>query len=1027
MKARIITAESYLELRGALKEEIKRHRESDLFSPINILVRSNLLAKQLQLVLSKEFNGIFNIRFLTFPDLVAGIEILSGIYSSGQLPSGSERVILENIVSADSVPDYFDAIARTEGFIRFLLNSFSDLAESGCTAETAAEIVSANSGKLPERVRGVLSLYTIFRRNLQMRGWDIHARFGRACESAKKSVLRGPLYTYGFYDFNEMQHRLLLAVANKNNIVVFLPVINDSRYRFAAGTLEKLDKGGFKSSGFSGVEHSDDPASQPSRLLLEVSDEEEEAAAIARLILEKISKEKIAFSDIGVVYSSYENFAPLKAVFDEAEIPYFISDEPVMEKNQVFRAADLLLDILSGQVKRKKLVEFLGSAPLEVTRLYEFKSDPFLLWIRKSAEAGLIGEGGWIKENKDLIDLLSKREESPEMNEAILSANIIGDVLKRVWDARKAFEEKLSWEEMSSRLSNLLKGIFKIGSGVEDLCLAVENLSGFDSVSPPVSFFLFKRIVKALLCGSSRRRGKFLSEGVNLLTLDQARGLSFKILFLAGLTDENIPGGIRQDPFLKDSERVKLNGIAAGRIFLQKKMERLAELELVFTLATRSATSELICTIPLFEASSGKKRVKSFFLESFEGRVDDSPGENKLQKKRFHRKRVPKRAEELLSLDEFDYSQALSFRESSGGQLPSRAFFSKSIEMLKNRRNRNCFTPWDGVFESDCARERIRSMLEKKDYSFSATAMEQYARCPFSFFMNYFLGVESLEEPDRIISINPMQRGSIVHDLLERLYRNLNKERLLPLKQDKWQQILSIFKTTAGKVFVEYSNEQPVGFELLWEMEKQEIEHSVRLFLEKELEEKEDYTPVVFEESFGFSGDNIEVSLPGEKKKIRFRGRIDRIDFKGDEGFRVIDYKTGKLKGKDNDLNGGNYLQLPIYLLGASRISGRPLRSGVAEYRRVNAKEGGKSFVRFSGEELENIRTEFNKIVGIIINGIEAGIFLAVPSRDNCKFCSVVTVCPTGKAAIFQKKAAFDDRCRDYLEMKGFFKVGKNE
>ena len=131
------------------------------------------------------------------------------------------------------------------------------------------------------------------------------------------------------------------------------------------------------------------------------------------------------------------------------------------------------------------------------------------------------------------------------------------------------------------------------------------------------------------------------------------------------------------------------------------------------------------------------------------------------------------------------------------------------------------------------------------------------------------------------------------------------------------------------------------------------------------------------------------------------------------------------MKGKDNDLNGGNYLQLPVYLLGASRISGRPLRSGVAEYRRVHAKAGGKSFVRFSGEELENIRTEFNKIVGIIINGIEAGIFLAVPSRDNCKFCSVISVCPTGKAAIFQKKAAFDDRCRDYLEMKGFFQGGK--
>ncbi|MCD6380505.1 PD-(D/E)XK nuclease family protein, partial [bacterium] len=875
------------------------------------------------------------------------------------------------------------------------------------------------------RVRGVLSLYTALRKNLDNYGCDIHARFKRACKLAKNSVLNGPFYTYGFYDYNEMQYRLLLAVANKNNVVVFFPAGEDNRYRFAARTLEKLEKGGFKRAGLSGKSHCDKPDFQPSLLLLEASDEEEEASAIVRLILKKIGEEKVALRDIGVVYPSYENFAPLKEVLEEAEIPYFISSEPVMENNQLFRAVDLLLDMLSGQTKRKRLVEFLVSAPLEVPSQYELKADPFLLWVRKSAEFGLVGEEGWIEENDALVDLLSKRVESPDADDAVLSAKIVGDVLKRLLDAKKALEEKLTWQEMSSRLSALFRNIFKADSGVDDLCLFIENFSGFDSASPPVSFPLFKRIVKALVSNSNRKRGAFLSEGITLLTLDQARGLSFEVLFLAGLTDGNIPGGIRQDPFLKDSERARLNELTSGNIFLQKKMERLAEQELVFTLATGSATRELICSMPLFEASSGKKRIKSFFLESFENREADSSGDKRLHRKRVTRNKMPERDEEILSIDEFDYSQALLFRASSGGQFPSGRFFAKSIKMLKNRHGMNRFTPWDGVFESKSAREGIRSMLVEKDYSFSATSMERYAKCPFSFFMNYFLGVESIEEPERIVSINSMQRGSIVHNLLESLYRNLDKENLLPLQNDKWQRISQILRKTAGIIFAEYSEENFVGFGLLWEIEKQEMERSVEMFLEKELEEKGGYTPVSFEKSFGFGGKNVEIELPG-KKKIRFRGKIDRIDFKGNEGFRVIDYKTGKLKGKDNDLNGGNYLQLPVYLLGASCISGRPVESGVAEYRKVN-KKGGKSSVKFSGTELENDRAEFNEILRIIISGIEDGLFFAFPSRDNCKFCPFASVCPAGKTAIFKKKAVFDDRCRDYLEMKGLLQGERDE
>jgi RecB family exonuclease len=42
----------------------------------------------------------------------------------------------------------------------------------------------------------------------------------------------------------------------------------------------------------------------------------------------------------------------------------------------------------------------------------------------------------------------------------------------------------------------------------------------------------------------------------------------------------------------------------------------------------------------------------------------------------------------------------------------------------------------------------------------------------------------------------------------------------------------------------------------------------------------------------------VEVEINGTKKKIKFKGYIDRIDRVGDK-YRVIDYKSGKVKDDD--------------------------------------------------------------------------------------------------------------------------------
>jgi len=176
--------------------------------------------------------------------------------------------------------------------------------------------------------------------------------------------------------------------------------------------------------------------------------------------------------------------------------------------------------------------------------------------------------------------------------------------------------------------------------------------------------------------------------------------------------------------------------------------------------------------------------------------------------------------------------------------------------------------------------------------------------------------------------------------------------------------------------------------------------------------------PELFERSFGRERDRLDVSFECGGRMVLFHGRIDRIDTASGGRFRVVDYKTGKLNGKDQDLARGAALQLPVYLLAASRILGLDLREGEARYRRVGIGEG-KSVVSFFGNRWDESREAFAKIADVIVSGVERGVFFAPADEQGCRNCDVKIACPAGMARLFGIKAANDERARSYVEMRG--------
>jgi ATP-dependent helicase/DNAse subunit B len=294
--------------------------------------------------------------------------------------------------------------------------------------------------------------------------------------------------------------------------------------------------------------------------------------------------------------------------------------------------------------------------------------------------------------------------------------------------------------------------------------------------------------------------------------------------------------------------------------------------------------------------------------------------------------------------------------------------------------------------------------------------MENYAGCPFAYLLENILEVRSLEEPERIISITPLQRGILVHAILARIYNVLRERDLLPLERATEEAVARIAREVIDSQISRYPEDQPVGLPAFWEMEKRKIADSVARFLREEMGEEDGFTPRYFERPFGGTSGDERVTVDTGSSEISFHGRIDRIDTGPDDAFRVIDYKTGRLEVRDDELAGGLFLQLPIYLLAAARMLGRPVESGTALYRRIGPP-GEKRSAAFSGTAWAARKPELDDILDTITGGIAGGLFFTAPSSGVCRRCSVQPACPSSRSRIFEAKTA-DRRCRRFLALR---------
>lgn len=187
----------------------------------------------------------------------------------------------------------------------------------------------------------------------------------------------------------------------------------------------------------------------------------------------------------------------------------------------------------------------------------------------------------------------------------------------------------------------------------------------------------------------------------------------------------------------------------------------------------------------------------------------------------------------------------------------------------------------------------------------SASRMDKYKSCHFSYFMQYGLGAKERKGAEFAAT----DYGTFVHYVLENVLRE-RKGREVPGRE----QVSAVVKRYVEEQLGGLAGET-ARFRYLFRRLEKTVYAVVKNVCE-ELENSE-FQPVAFELGFGKKGELPPVELTVDGVTLSVSGVVDRVDAWEKDGrlyLRVVDYKTGRKSFDLTDVWNGLGLQMLLYL-----------------------------------------------------------------------------------------------------------------
>ncbi len=925
---RIVTGPFHPVLENALIEDIRSCKTDDPFAPLAVIVPSASLVEGLKVLLTHHAPRAFlNIHFLTFHQLALRLRddlaTVSGA-GPGQTLQLVDDFFFEQLVRQvvrRKLPglEPLTRLPASPGTWKGLWATVRDLKDSVVEPAMGLKAIAEEVFEEDDRtwLRSLFTLHAAVMEASRALGVgspdDLAASLGQ--DLSRSSFLNGQrhLFYYGFYDLSQVQLSFFEAVVRVAPATLYFPFQDRPAFVFARQFLDRhlLPL----ADTHEGRSADGDQSTELVELsVVNVIGVEEELSRVCREILTLVEVNGYRFDEIGVVARTLEPYqVRLQSVFDHHLVPFTstagrpLSREPLVKT--LLRLASLPLNDFDRTAVLDVVTSPFYNAEGAGASNANLRPD---IWRSLVHTLGITkGEAEWRRlaepaSSSILSDAEADTDEDDEpmrMTSVTTQPTYLWELVSRLIQDCQALPAQGSIGTLTDAFLTLVKSHIHMpdlfdGPSTEfsepsDLTTvssqirsSLARLHQLDPLGGDISWEEWVELFRRVLDDARIPIEGDRHQGVQVLDAMTARGRTVRALFILGMNEKSFPRYVREDPFLRDRQRVVLESTLGYKI--DEKLAGHEEELLLFELLSRSATNRLYLSYQRAD-ETGRAMAPSGFIAMamrdlrFVGRPEETVPRRLTVRISEHpsiQDLLP--AEELALGCLLQGHDALPLLDVMGRDRP---LFEQGLATVKTfERESPELGPFDGIVGAPAP-----APSKDLDRSFSPTALERYATCPFQYFGEKVLRLEPVRRLQHHL-LPALTLGTLLHESLR-----LSYERLVQLQWPEGSlseaRVQSTVNQAVADAFAAHAASRGTGHALLWTLAREQVTELVAAAVSSDGAEYQatGFRPVAFETS---AQGIVRLEPDASSVFLKVHGTLDRVDYRAEPpALRIVDYK----------------------------------------------------------------------------------------------------------------------------------------
>ena len=707
-----------------------------------------------------------------------------------------------------------------------------------------------------------------------------------------------------FYS-NKVTLKKLMKIVEDNGLVLEEPVRLIENYRFKNNELKYL------SENLYNIKSTQYERKVDNLHVFLAKNQYSEIENIAKIITELVRDKGLKYRDISIIAKNIDTYSSLvRSIFADYEIPVFIDEKRDLNQNVIVQYILSILGIYINNYSNEEIFNYLklGFIDLDPDDIFKLENYCIKWGIKRNK---------WKKEfeckfndNEQKIEL----ERMNEIREIIINplVNLEKNINKEktARNISKQLYQFIKENNMEDKISSKVKELQNNGKidianeYIESYKIIIDILDemvlAFDDEELTIDKYV--KILKVGLKNSGLGKIPGTQDQVTFGDVDRSRSHKVNTVFIIGVNDGVFPSVNKDEGFLNDLDRetLKQDGIELAKGTIENLYEDNFNIYKVFT------TAENNIYISYSSADNeGKSLRPSMLINKIKKLFPEIKEESDVITKKYKIVNRKITYEELLE------------NISKGGKIDNIWYDIYNYYKLQDEYNKKLEQDLLGLKYTNIPQDINKESITKlygNNLNTTVSRLEQYRRCPFSYYLQYGLKLKTREE----LKIQSFDTGSFMHETIDQFFNYVKEENisLSDIEDDKIVEIVSKIIDENLDQSKNYIFTATAKYRVLVRRLKKIVSKALKYIIQ-----------TLIYSDFNIEGTEIEFKNEGkykpiilelkDGKKVEITGKIDRIDIAQDEEgkyLRIIDYKSSSKNIDLNEVYAGLQIQLLTYL-----------------------------------------------------------------------------------------------------------------